>query len=126
LKIAPVFNKFNLMDEKKKKEKTLRLEFQGRLTVERAAELKQVFLDAAGKSVDVEVDLSGASEIDITFFQLLFAAHRAVLRAGHALVLPPEHPPAVQKALRSAGLCAHAGLCANTPEQCLWTGGDLQ
>jgi anti-anti-sigma regulatory factor len=125
LKIDPFFDKFNVLDEKKKKEKTFRLEFQGRLTVERAAELKKAFQEAAGKSMDVEVDLSGASEIDITFFQLLFAAHSAILKSGHALVLPPDHPPAVQKALRSAGLCQHAGLCANSPEQCLWTGGDL-
>ncbi len=112
------------MDEKMKKEKTLRLEFRGRLTVDRAVELKERFAEAVKKSTDVEVDLSGASEIDITFFQLLFAAHRAVLQAGRSLILPTDHPPAVQKALRSAGLCMHAGLCANTPEQCLWTGSD--
>ncbi len=112
------------MDEKRKRDKILRLEFQGRLTVDRAAELKEKFSEAVKKSVDVEVDLNGASEIDITFFQLLFAAHRAVLQAGHSLSLPTDHPPAVQKALRSAGLCTHAGLCANTPEQCLWTGSD--
>ncbi len=112
------------MDEKREKDKTLRLEFQGRLTVDRAAELKERFAEAVKKSMDVEVDLSGASEIDITFFQLLFAAHRAVLHAGHSLILPTDHPPAVKKALRSAGLCTHAGLCANTPEQCLWMGSD--
>jgi anti-anti-sigma regulatory factor len=109
---------------RKESSSPIRLAFEGRLTVERADELKKAFSAAVKKAGPIEVDLSGATEIDITFFQLLFAAHRAALASGQTLSLPADHPPAVQKALREAGLCAHAGLCANTPEQCLWTGGD--
>jgi anti-anti-sigma regulatory factor len=105
---------------------TFRLVFKGRLTVDRAAEMKKAFQDAVARRKPIDVDVSDATEIDITFFQLLFAAHRAALEAGLAFRLPAEHPPVMQTALREAGLCMHAGLCANTPEQCLWTGGGAQ
>jgi anti-anti-sigma regulatory factor len=98
------------------------LAFAGRLTVERSTELKRSFLEALEGADLVTLDLSGATEVDITFFQLLFAAHRAALDAGKSLVLPPGHPPAVIAALEGAGLCVHAGLCANSGEQCLWSG----
>ena len=99
------------------------LSFQGRLTVDRAFEMKKMFQDAIARGSPIEVDVDGASEIDITFFQLLFAADRAARAAGLPLTLSPRHPPVMRKALAEAGLCTHAGLCASTTEQCLWTGG---
>ena len=102
---------------------TFRLIFEGRLTVDRAAEIKKAFQDAVARKESMDIDMSRATEIDITFFQLLFAAHRAAMAAGVALRLPAEHPPVMKKALAEAGLCMHAGLCATTREQCLWMGG---
>jgi anti-sigma B factor antagonist len=103
---------------------SFRLVFNGRLTVERAAELKESFRNALSRSSSIDVDASGASEVDITFLQLLYAAGKAALAAGKSFNLPPVHPPAMAKALRAAGLCRHVGLCAQTEEQCLWMGGD--
>jgi anti-anti-sigma regulatory factor len=99
------------------------LSFDGRLTVERAGELRAAFSDALARSDSLTVDVRGATEIDVTFFQLLFAAHRAARSAGKTLVLSPDHPPAMRAALRQAGLCEHAGLCTDTAEPCLWIGG---
>lgn len=118
---------------KKDSSGTFHLSFQGRLTVDRASVIKKAFQDAlaGGKTQPgpgsrgdpIVVDVNGAVEIDITFFQLLFAAHKAALAAGRKFSLAAEHPPVMRKALGEAGLCTHAGLCANTPVQCLWTGG---
>ena len=96
------------------------------MTVERAAELKESFREALSSSSTIEVDVSGASEVDITFLQLLYAAGRAALAAGKSLTIPPVPPPAMAMALRAAGLCRHVGLCAQTEEPCLWMGGDTQ
>ncbi len=103
---------------------SFKLVFNGRLTVERAAELKQSFREALSRSSSIDVEMSGASEVDITFLQLLHAAGRAALAAGKSLNLPPIPPPALAKALKAAGLCRHVGLCAQTEEPCLWMGGD--
>jgi anti-sigma B factor antagonist len=105
---------------------SFRLVFNGRLTVERAAELKQSFQDALSRYPAIDVDLSGASAVDITFLQLLHAAGKAALKADKILNLPAVHPPAMAKALKAAGLCRHVGLCAHTAEQCLWMGGDAR
>ncbi len=108
---------------KRDSQSSFRLSFQGRLTVDRASEIKKQFQDAVGKGDPIEVDVEGATEIDITFFQLLFAAHKAALASGRRFTLSPDHPPIMKRALAEAGLCMHAGLCASTAEQCLWTGG---
>jgi anti-anti-sigma regulatory factor len=102
------------------------LSFDGRLTVDRAAELRGRFTAALGGPSPIAVDVRGATEIDITFIQLLFAAHRAAGAAGKQLVLSPDHPPAMLKILREAGLCRHAGLCSDSAEPCRWTGGGEQ
>jgi anti-anti-sigma regulatory factor len=103
--------------------KSFRLVFKGRLTVDRAGELKKAFQDALATGRAIDVDFSQASEVDITFLQLLYAAGRAAIQKGQSFALPTVHPPAVAKALRAAGLCAHVGLCLHTDQQCLWTGG---
>ncbi len=112
------------MPAKTRNETSFRLVFNGRLTVDRAAELKKTFQDALSRYGALEIDLSGASEVDITFLQLLHAAGTAALKADKVMRLPAVHPPAVAKALKAAGLCKHVGLCAHTAEQCLWMGGD--
>jgi anti-anti-sigma regulatory factor len=111
------------MSAKVKKERSFRLSLKGRLTVDRAAELKKAFQDALSTGEAVDVDLSEATEVDITFLQLLHAAGKAAIQKGQAFVLPTTHLPAAAKALKAAGLCAHAGLCQYTDEPCLWTGG---
>jgi anti-anti-sigma regulatory factor len=99
------------------------LSFSGRLTVDRAAELRARFTEALARPESLAVDVAGATEVDITFLQLLYAAHKAARLAGKTLTLSPLHPPAMQKALAQAGLCGHAGLCSDGGQPCLWTGG---
>ena len=111
------------MSSKVAQGQSFRLVFQGRLTVDRAAELKKAFQDALSGGAAIDVDLSKATEVDITFLQLLYAAGRAAIQKGQPFTLPAVHPSAVAKALKAAGLCAHVGLCLHSDQQCLWTGG---
>ena len=59
---------------------------EGRINLACSAELKELLLEwlAAGK--DLELDLAGAEEIDITILQLLGAAASAAARAGLTIV----------------------------------------
>ncbi len=63
-----------------------------------------------------------ALEVDVTFFQMLFAAHREAEKTGKSVTLSLDYPPVVRKALLQAGLCKHAGLCKGSTEPCLWSG----
>lgn len=99
------------------KEKPHQLSFRGRLTVDKAAELHKTLSEARKTSRRIEVDLRDATELDITFVQLLISAHRA---GGGEVSLNPEYSEAVGKFLRDAGLCPHAGLCDS--QGCDWTG----
>lgn len=81
-----------------------------------AAELSQV-LAAPGP---LEIDCSGIAETDLSFVQLLLAAHRTAQSAGKTLtlVIPATGPLAAL--LAAAGFVDHAGRPL-TPEGGLWT-----
>lgn len=49
---------------------------EGRLTIDRAAELHAVLSEALAESCGVKLDLSAVSTIDVAGMQLLIAAHR--------------------------------------------------
>jgi len=100
-----------------------RIPFDGRLTVDRAVELRKAFENALRRSPLIEVDLRGVTEIDVTFVQLMLEAQHELKAAGGDLTLCPDYPEAVGKVLRDAGLCEHAGLCLGSGKPCAWTGG---
>jgi anti-anti-sigma regulatory factor len=47
-----------------------------------ALELKGVLLDALALRKELQIDLAGASALDITVFQLIWAARQAAIDAG--------------------------------------------
>jgi hypothetical protein len=62
------------------------LRLEGDYNISSAAELKAALLDGLASSKELELDLEGAGELDITFLQLLWAAEREAGRAGPRLV----------------------------------------
>jgi anti-sigma B factor antagonist len=69
-----------------RQESSWRIGLEGRVTVSSAAELKQMLLEWLAGGKDLELDLSGAEEIDITVMQLLQAAGREAARTGAEVV----------------------------------------
>jgi len=59
---------------------------EGRITIASAAELKQLLLEWLAAEKDLELDLAGVEEIDITIMQLLWAAGREAARTGARVV----------------------------------------
>ncbi|MDH4189747.1 MAG: STAS domain-containing protein [Betaproteobacteria bacterium] len=53
---------------------------QGPMTIYEAAEHKQILLDALARGAELEIDLSGVSEIDTAGIQLLLLAKRAAAK----------------------------------------------
>jgi len=76
----------------------------GRLTASQAVRLRQVLLEAFAGSRQVELQLHGVQEADLSFLQLLCAAHRTAAAHGVAfLVSGLEYAAPVLCLIREAG-----------------------
>ena len=63
----------------------------GEMTVYTAGQIKEPLLDAIAEgSADIQLDLSGVSELDTAGVQLLLLIHRAALVSGRNLQLGAE------------------------------------
>ncbi len=71
---------------------TVTLVVSGRATIQFAAELKGRLVDAIHSAATVEVDVSGVTRVDASFFQLLCSAHRTALAGGKSLCLAASLP----------------------------------
>ena len=75
-------------------ENRLCLHAVGEMTIYHAAELKPVLLGALDQSDEIEIDLSGVSEIDTAGVQLLMLMKREAVATDKKLTLS-GHSPAV-------------------------------
>jgi anti-anti-sigma regulatory factor len=80
---------------------------EGALTIERAAELKEMLLGAMRNSGSVVIRFMENSRIDISFLQLICAAHRSAINTGRNLKLYQNIPENLLKEIRSAGYAHH-------------------
>jgi len=89
----------------------------GRLTVSQAGNLCQKLLEAFERSSRVELALHDVQEADLSFLQLLCAAHRTAAARGVSFLLSGlEAADPVLRLIREAGVRRGVGC----PETCLW------
>jgi len=86
-----------------RRENRLCLQAVGEMTIYSAAELKPALLEVLGRSDEIEIDLSGVSELDTSGVQLLILMKREAAAAGKALTLS-RHSPAVLEVFELLGL----------------------
>ena len=79
------------------------LRFRGDVSISSAAELKNLLRAALARGKDVQVDLSGVTEVDVTALQLLWAAEREAEAAGVGFSFAGQCPQDVALALAAAG-----------------------
>ena len=77
------------------------IRLEGDLTVTSAAELKSFLLEGLAIGKDLQLDLAGVEEIDITVMQLLWAAGRDAGRTGAGIMIHVSE--AAGMAAREAG-----------------------
>lgn len=87
--------------EQSEKSNVIRLD--GAIDIALAAELKKLLLQALGSGREVSVALDGATELDVTAVQLLWAARRQAQVSGVSLALTGKAQEQVTSALRQAG-----------------------
>ena len=87
---------------------TTRIEIKGELSIFSAASWRQQLLDALDQEGEIDVDLSGVSEIDSAGVQLMVAAKREAALRQKALRFS-GHSPTVIDVLELCKLCSHLG-----------------
>jgi anti-anti-sigma regulatory factor len=87
--------------EQSETQRLIRLE--GAINIACAAELKALLLRALGSGREVCVSLEGATELDVTAVQLLWAAEREAREAGNGFVFAGPVPESVSIALGHEG-----------------------
>ncbi len=101
-----------------------RLVIRGGLTVDSVGRLKAALVQALENENDnVSIDLSGASEIDFSCFQVLCSAHRSAAKSGKKISIH-ACSGSFGQAARQTGLFPH--VCRkNTSGDCLWAGSGV-
>ena len=92
----------------------------GKLTIPRASELLAAIVQAlAAEDHEVVLDLSEVTGADVSFLQILCAAHRSALRDGKTFAVTSPSRELLQ-AVRTAGFERRmpCGPCAG--DTCLW------
>lgn len=79
------------------------LRLQGAVTIDEAAQLKNLLLDGLSSGKNLQLDLRQAALLDITTMQLLWAAHRDAEQSGQALVMLEPVPEQISIVVRQAG-----------------------
>ena len=79
------------------------IRLEGEVTIASAAELKKLLLQALASGSELRVELEGATELDITSLQLLWAAGREARRSGRGFTLAGKVPEEISAMANDAG-----------------------
>ena len=86
------------------------LRLEGAIDIGCASELKSLLTEALGSSRDLRVSLEGATYLDVTAVQLLWAASEEARRSAIAFAISDVAPEAVTAALAEAGFTSFSAL----------------
>jgi len=84
------------------------LQLKGVVDISEAAELKAALLEVLATGETIHVSLEAVSELDVTAFQLLWAARREAKQRGLKFMPEGQMPLPVKNALSDLGLEACA------------------
>jgi anti-anti-sigma regulatory factor len=79
------------------------IRLEGEANIALAAELKQMLLQALASGKGVSVDLSGATDLDVTVVQLLWTAGREARKLNVEFGLTEVFPEQISTTLEDAG-----------------------
>jgi anti-anti-sigma regulatory factor len=80
------------------------IRLDGVIDIASAVELKAALLAAFATGKEVRISLEATTDLDVTAFQLLWAAEREAKRLGVGLALTGQPPEKVVRSLARAGL----------------------
>jgi anti-anti-sigma regulatory factor len=81
-----------------------RIELDGAIDISAAAELKAALVEALGSGAAIRISVDGMTDVDVTIFQLLWAAQREAERLQLPFHLAGELRESVRDSLAPLGL----------------------
>jgi anti-anti-sigma factor len=97
------------------------LSLVGDLTMAEAQETKKVLLEAIQEVNTLHLDLKEIESVDLSFIQLLCAAHRECFLAEKAIFLQGDVSDIMEKLLEKAGYSKQFGCSSAAKKSCLWS-----
>jgi len=102
----------------------LALKLAGRVTIGQADGFRKALLEALGAALELGVDLSAVTEIDITGLQLLCATQRSAQALGRQFSISDGGNGVFLDALNEAGIPQHAWPGCEASGPCIQIGGE--
>jgi anti-anti-sigma regulatory factor len=99
------------------------IKVSGSVTIAQAAQFKVALQEALHGADELQVDLSGATGIDLTALQLLCAAHQSCEQAGKKFGVVGGDG-LFRGVAAEAGFVRHVGCARDNTGSCIWVGGD--
>lgn len=93
---------------------------RGELTIEQVAAFRQELVSALAAADRLTISLAEATQIDLSFLQLLCSAHRTAVSQRKELVLIGVSTREVEAVLREAGFSRHIGCTLDCNRSCIW------
>lgn len=100
-----------------------KLVLQGELTVEQILPVRDNLKNALEAVRSLDIDLEEVTEIDLSFLQILCAAHRTALKTGKTLKLAGNPPQVFLQAMEDNGYSRQSGCSLDAGKTCLWVSG---
>lgn len=110
-------------NEKKASPKNEVVKFNGDLTIENAQELHRLLLAALDNHKEISLFFEEVTAVDLSFVQLLCAAHRTAVRADKILKLADPRPEVLKTAVRETGFIRETGCALDSQGSCIWKEG---
>lgn len=97
------------------------LSLEGELTMPHACDIRKVILEAIDKVDSLRLDIHSTRSVDVSFLQLLCAAHRECFFSGKQISLDGGAGTAMESLLEMAGYARRHG-CPDVQakKSCLW------
>lgn len=100
------------------------LRVAGRLTIGQASCFREALAGALAAAEELQVELLGVTQIDLTALQLLCAAHQSAEKAGKRFQVLSGGNETYRKVIADAGFQRHIGCARDNSRSCIWVEGD--
>jgi anti-anti-sigma regulatory factor len=97
------------------------LSLVGDVTMVSAVETRKALLEAIAEVDILKLDLEGVTSADISFLQILCAAHRECFFLGKEIFLQEGVTDKVEELLERSGYSRQLGCLAEAQKSCLWS-----
>ncbi len=95
------------------------------LTIANAASILKTIREALAKTDHLVITVRDHAEVDVSFLQILCAAHRTAAGQNKCFRLNTEKTRALQVAARAAGYVRIKGCSRDRDGSCLWKRGQI-